>query len=224
MDALSRLHPAMSGLLTLVDDTLAHSGCRADHPIWPLLRESGRLPGDALTCAAGWLPDELTARADLLARQQDFEADLADALTDPTGWEGEASSAFRARLATARQDLLSLDESGRLMHAWFTDLSAYLRQARLRLAHALSRALQSSEAVTLKIGPVLGGIKPSAQAEAAATIGAMVLTEVAHFWQGSLSLSRDWSARLDAAAASLPLAHATSPASRPTPPTLRADL
>jgi hypothetical protein len=223
MDALSRLHPAARGLLTLVDDTLTRSGCRADHPIWPLLRESGRLPGDALTCAAGWLPDELHTRADLLVRHKEPEAEVADALTDPVGWQGEASSAFHARLATARHDLTRLDETGRLMHGWFTELSSYLRQARLRLAHTLGLALQSSEAVTLKVGPVLGGIKPSAQAEAAATIGAIVLAEVDLFWQGGVTLSRHWSAHIESAS-SISLAHATSPASPSTATTLRADL
>jgi hypothetical protein len=220
MDALSRLHPAARGLLTLVDETLIRGGCRHDHPIWPLLRESGRLPGDALTCAAGWLPDELNARADLLVHQQETEADVAGALTASEGWEGEASIAFHTRLTAARQDLTRLDETGRLMHDWFTDLSSYLQQARLRLARTLGRALHSAEAVTLKVGPVLGGVKPSARAEAAATIGAVVLTEVEAFWQGSVTLSRHWSARIDAAE-SITLAHATTPAPSST---LRADL
>ncbi|GIH11505.1 hypothetical protein Rhe02_95720 [Rhizocola hellebori] len=219
---MSRLHPAACGLLTLVDNTLARTGCRDDHPIWPLLREGGRLPGDALTCAAGWLPDELHTRADLLAQQRESEADVATALTESAGWEGEASAAFHARLASARHDLTRLDETGRLMHDWFTDLASYLDQARLRLAHILSRALKSSEAVTLKVGPALVGVTPSAQAEAAATIGATVLAEVNYFWQGSLTLSRHWSTRIDAAA-SATLAHASSP-SAPSPTTLRADL
>ncbi len=223
MDALSRLHPAAGGLLALVDDTLAHHGCRADHPIWPLLRECGRLPGDALSCAAGWLPDELDTRAQLLIRQRDSETDVAAALTATATWEGDAATAFEARLAAAHQSFAHLDETGRLMTDWFTELSAYLQQARLRLAHTLGRALHSAEAVTLKVGPIFADDKPAAQAEAAATIGTLVLTEVDLFWQGGVTLSHYWSTRLDAADASA----SPTPASTPTTSgsaSLRADL
>ena len=113
------------------------------------------------------------------------------------------------------------------MHERFTDLSSYLRQARLRLAHTLGRALQSSEAVTLKVGPVLGGVRPSAQAEAAATIGATVLTEVDHFWKAASPSPATGEPDIEAAADDHPRARRLTRLTHRVhhhPTTLRADL
>lgn len=226
MDSLSRLQSAAHGLLTLVDETIARDGCRADHPIWPLLRQSGRLPGAALACAAGWLPGELDTRAQLLARQRDSEAEIAAALSASAAWEGDAFAAFQARLDLARQTFSQVNDSGVVLAGWFTELSTYLHHARLRLAYIVARTLHSAEAVTLKVGPLHRGDAPTAQAEAAATIGTSILTEVHLFWHGGLNLSRDWHTRLAATTSLAPLASLASAAphivSAPRP--LRADL
>jgi len=47
MDLLDRVTGPAADLLARVDDGLLAEGAPAGHPIWPLLRRAGALPGDA---------------------------------------------------------------------------------------------------------------------------------------------------------------------------------
>jgi hypothetical protein len=204
MDTLVRVAEPGRDLLARVDAALAATGAPAEHPIWPLLRRVGALPGDVLEAYCALEPDRLTAageqvrvRAETYAEER---ADLAAAVA-ATDWTGVSASAFEQRWAalgdhlggTAAPDVPSL--AGRLAAtaSYVDDVAEWMRAARRDLAHEVATALGSQEAVRL----LAAGGTTSAQAGAAATIGAAVLAvadrqagaaeEVAERWAGRLA-------------------------------------
>jgi hypothetical protein len=205
MDALARVAEPGRDLLARVDAALAAAGAPADHPIWPLLRRVGALPGDVLEAYCALEPDRLAAagervrvRAETYAEER---ADLAAAVA-ATDWTGASASAFEQRWAalgehlggTAAPDVPSL--AGRLAAtaSYVDDVAGWMRAARRDLAHEVATALGSQEAVRLVAD---AGGTASGQAGAAATIGVAVLAvadrqagaaeEVAERWAGRLA-------------------------------------
>jgi hypothetical protein len=206
MDTLASVAAPGRDLLARVDAVLAASGAPADHPIWPLLRRVGVLPGDVLEAFCALVPESLAAagervrvRAETYAEER---ADLAAAVA-ATDWTGSSASAFEQRWAalgehlggSAAPDAPSL--AGRLAAtaSYVDDVAAWMRSARGDLAHEVATALGSQEAVRLRVADPGGG--GTAVAGAAATIGVAVLAvaerqagaaeEVAERWAGRLA-------------------------------------
>jgi len=196
MDALIRLRPASDGLMTCVDSTLARHGAAEGHEIWGLIRRGGLLPGDALACAADWLPPVLAGRAAQLRRQREAQADVSVSLSGQaalSGWEGEAATAFHARLSGVQRELAETQECGGTLAACLDELADWLDSARHRLARRVASTLASAEAVTLTATSPLA--EPATRSAAAAAIGAHVLSEVELFWQGGLEVWQRHAAR-----------------------------
>ena len=206
MDTLASVAEPGRDLLARVDAVLAASGAPADHPIWPLMRRVGALPGDVLEAFCALVPENLAAagervrvRAETYAEER---ADLAAAVT-ATDWTGTSASAFEQRWAalgehlggSAAPDAPSL--AGRLAAtaSYVDDVAAWMRAARGDLAHEVATALGSQEAVRLRVADA--GAGGTSVAGAAATIGVAVLAaaerqagaaeEVAERWAGRLA-------------------------------------
>jgi hypothetical protein len=198
MDTLSWVAEPGRELLARVDTVLAAAGAPADHPIWPLLRRVGALPGDVLDAFCALAPERLVAAGEAVrVRAETYteeRADLAAAVAG-TEWTGAAASAFEQRWTalgehlggTASPEAPSL--AGRLAAtaSYVDDVAAWMRAARRDLAHEVATALGSQEAVRLR----------ESDGAAAATIGVAVLAvadrqadaaeEVAQRWVGRLS-------------------------------------
>jgi uncharacterized protein YukE len=189
MDALIRLRVAADGLMAQVDGTLSRHGAAEGHEIWGPLRRGGLLPGDALICAADWLPPVLAGRAAQLRRQSEAQATVSASLAGHAAvstWEGEAAQAFQARLGKVRAELSNAEDAGAALAECLDELADWLEAARGKLAESVAAALTSAEAVTLSLAPPL--TPPGVRAEAAATIGAAILAEVERFWHGGIEI------------------------------------
>lgn len=198
MDALDQLAGPAAGLLNQVDDLLARAGAPADHPIWPLLRRLGVLPGEAVGALAALQPAPLAAAGPslgALAREyEDARADLADG----GSWEGAGAEAFAAYRASLAAYLADGPESmtGRLATtASYADaLAEWVTQTRAVLARALADVLGSVEAVAVVTGA--GSDPQPAAVQAAAEIGAWVLGGVAEAYDEAETLLHRWAPRL----------------------------
>jgi hypothetical protein len=196
-DPLGRLHPASGRLLAVVDETLAHCGAPERHPIWPLLRSVGQLPGDAVTEVEALSLDAFRQGAGLLRSHRERGAEVDDLLTAPSGWEGAAAEAAVAKLESARAGLRVLTANAGVLAGLAGDLAEWGERGRVNLARTLARALTSAQAVELTL--TVGEAEPIVKAQAAADIGAEVLAEVAGFWAGAREMVRDRLARLEPA-------------------------
>src|SRR5256885_352929 len=83
MDLLDRVYPVARELLDRVDATLLAGGAPADHPIWPLLRRLGALPGEVVAHLAGGAPGGLTETGDTLRQHADGYRHRVDAVPTP---------------------------------------------------------------------------------------------------------------------------------------------
>ncbi|MBV1851912.1 hypothetical protein [Catellatospora tritici] len=192
MDALARLHSHTAGLLGQVDDLLARCGAPADHPIWPLLRRTGALPGDLVGGLAAWSPGPWLEQAEVLRRAardaDDLVADLPVERAGTYGWSGPAADAFAVRAGAVRGQVRDWSEQVRADAERLGELAHWLQDARQRAARVLARVASSAQAVALVTGVAPGA--PSVRAEvdggdrvlrvraaAAAEIGATLLVE-----------------------------------------------
>lgn len=217
MDALNRVSGAGRDLLVRVDAALVAAGAPDDSPIWPLLRRTGALPGEALEFALGLDAEPLrSAAAELRGRAAEF-AEQRSELGGHAGqgvWQGAGAEAFAAQwqaLAAYIGDGAAPDQpslSGRLrgMSAYLDALAGWLGDLRDSLAVALAEALTSAEAVTLRgvaplapgglVGPRVAtepdGGSASAVAQAAATVGAHVLAPVERALRAGHDLHDEW--------------------------------
>lgn len=192
-DPLSRLHRAAARLLGGVDETLARCGAPDHHPIWPLLRSVGLLPGDAVAEVAALSLEAFQERAGLMRSHRERGTGVDDLLVAPSGWEGAAAEAAAARLEAARAGMRVITENAGVLAGLLGDLAEFGKQGRVRLARGLARVLASAQAVDLSLDEV----EPLVRAQAAADIGAEVLAEVAGFWAGAREIARDRLARLE---------------------------
>ncbi len=209
MDLLDRVYPVASELLEQVDAILLASGAPADHPIWPLLRRVGALPGGAAAHLAGVAPDGLTGAADALRQQADGYRQWTDAVPMPAAWGGPAAEAYAAawwalsaHLAGSGPDTLA----GRLADtaSYLDDVTAWLGRSRRALAGTVAECLGSAEAVILRSAPDTadwlsgggGSPSPTAAARAAATIGGHLLQTVAEILDDGRTVHDRWAGRL----------------------------
>ncbi len=247
-DALTRLHTAAKPLLARVDATLSSHGAPPDHPVWPLLRRCGLLPGDAVADMVAWEPEPLCERARLLRTHREGCSAIDTLLRRPSTWEGSAAATFAARLESTRSEHDTLAANTATLARHLEELADWTVHARNRLAHTLAHTLASTQSLTLTtqatataatattttagfIGSTptpspqpantpAHSLLPTALATSAADVATELLTVVDHFWQGALEISEAWSARLDT---TIPPPAFIAPIPH-TPPTLRVDL
>lgn len=202
MDILDRVAEPGRDLLARVDSVLAAAGAPADHPLWPLLRTVGALPGDVLDAYLALRPGELAdaevrlrARAEACAGERD---DLAAAVS-ATGWTGAAATAFAGRWAVLGEHLGGPGIAGRLSAtaSYLDEVAGWMRAARADLAHEVAAALGSAEAVQVRVTPAGGPGPATGATRAAAEIAVRVLSvaerqsgvaeQVAGRWAGPLA-------------------------------------
>jgi hypothetical protein len=198
MDVLDRVYPVARELLDRVDATLLAGGAPPDHPIWPLLRRLGALPGEIVAHLAAVPPDGLTGPGDALRQQAAGFRHRADEVPMPAAWRGPAAEAYAvawsglsAHLAGSGPDTLA----GRLTGTadYLDDVAAWLGRARRAVAGTVAECLGSAEAVTLRSAPA---DLTAAIARAAATIGAHVLATAAEVLDDGRTVHESWSGRL----------------------------
>jgi hypothetical protein len=204
MDALDRVAGAGRDLLGRVDAALIAAGAPAGSPIWPLLRRTGALPGEALEFALGLDAEPvLSAAVELRGRANEFAEQRAELVehiggaqqTAPAGggaWQGAGAEAFAAQwqaLSAHIGDSAARDQpslAGRLlsMSAYLEALARWLSGLRGTLAGAVAEALTSAEAVVLRgvpplapgalLGPLTAGPSDGAGTGAVAQAAATV--------------------------------------------------
>ena len=195
MDALDRVAGPARDLLRRVDGSLLSSGAPAEHPVWPLLRRVGALPGDVLDAIGGLAPEPLRGAAAELRRLAGEYAARQQEMAVPVTWTGAAAEAYAARWVDLGAHLGSdaVDESlaGRLCATaeYLDEVADWMVSARATLAEALAVVLGSAEAVALHA-------KPDATA-AAATMGARVLDAAATAHDEGHDVHARWAGRLD---------------------------
>jgi hypothetical protein len=216
MDALDRVAGAGRDLLGRVDAALIAAGAPAGAPIWPLLRRTGALPGEALEFALGLdVEPVLSAAVELRGRANEFAERRAELVEHIGGaWQGAGAEAFAAQwraLSAHIGDGAAPDQpslAGRLlsMSAYLEALAQWLSGLRGTLAGAVAEALTSAEAVVLRgvpplapgalLGPLTAGPSDGAGtgavAQAAATVGAHVLGPVERALRAGHDLHDEW--------------------------------
>lgn len=193
MDALTRLHHSSAGLLARVDGCLARWGAPEGHPVWPLLRRTGALPGDAVAGLNGWSAAPWLEHKDLLRMHLSEAHELGEGLARVPAWDGRAGDAFAAARDRVSRELTQWSDRMLAEAAFHEDLAFTLAEGKARVARALAEVASSAEAVVLVTGegPVAGdwapggvaagvpaGPDPVVQARAAAAIAQVLLAEV----------------------------------------------
>ncbi|MFC7243458.1 hypothetical protein ACFQO7_13320 [Catellatospora aurea] len=186
MDALRHLQANTAGLLAQVDESLARWGAPEQHPVWPLLRRTGALPGDAVAGLAGWSPESWRQQAAALRGHAEAVAVVGDDLDRLPSWEGRAGDAFAAARQRIGGDAASWAARLRADAAFHEELADVLTAGRAAVARELARVAGSAEAVALVTDvdlPAAGGESasgpvPTVRAQAAATIAAALLAAV----------------------------------------------
>ncbi|WP_155368963.1 hypothetical protein [Catellatospora vulcania] len=192
MDALTRLHRGTTGLLARVDGCLTRWGAPEGHPVWPLLRRTGALPGDAVAGLAGWSVQPWLEQRDSLRLQLAEAQVIGERLARVPAWDGRAGDAFAAARDRVSREFGHWADRLHAEAVFHQELAATLGEGKARVARALGRVAGSAEAVVLLIGegPVPGdtapggvavgvpGADPVGQARAAAAIGEVLLREV----------------------------------------------
>jgi hypothetical protein len=198
MDALDHLTGPAADLLTRVDDLLCRAGAPAGHPVWPLLRRLGALPGDAVAAVAALRAGPLTAAGPTLRDLAHRYADVAAPLTGDDRWQGAAGQAYDAarRGLAAHLDSEADSLTGRLHStAGYADaLADWVDRGRRAVARTLAEVLASAEAVTVTVGRAPTGVPGPALA--AAEIAARVLGVVADVHAEGEELLRRWAPEL----------------------------
>ncbi len=160
MDLLDRIYPVARDLLDRIDATLIASGTPADHPILPLLRRVGALPGDVAAQLAAGPADPLVEAGEAVRRQAEGYETGQASVPMPAAWRGPAAESFAARWSTVSGYLAgdSASMAGRLgaTASYLDDVAAWLVRGRRALAGALAECLGSAEAVALRGAAGLG--------------------------------------------------------------------
>jgi hypothetical protein len=204
MDGLERILAPGRELLDRVDAALLAGGAPAGHPIWPLLRRVGALPGDVAGSVAGLQPVVVESAADQLHALAEAYSRRHAAVGGPEEWTGAAAEAFGARWgqlgaylgADADADEASL--SGRLAAsaAYLEDVASWMRSARAAMAVALATVLGSAEALQLRAGRSVAGSLSADALVAAAAIGVRILDAAASSCDDGAVVAGRWAAGL----------------------------
>ncbi|WP_157756567.1 hypothetical protein [Plantactinospora sp. KBS50] len=162
MDALDRLAGPAADLLGRVDDLLGRAGAPPEHPIWPLVRRTGTLPGPAAAAVAALRPGPPADAADALRRPARAYGTAAASLTGPVDWAGPGAEAFAARRAALAGRISGEADSltGRLDRTadFAAALADWADRARDRLSRTLAEVLGSAEAVAVVLGSAGTGV------------------------------------------------------------------
>jgi hypothetical protein len=221
MDVLDRIAGPGRDLLSRVDTMLAAGGGPPDHPVWPLLRRVGALPGDVLAAFCALAPEQVTAagnavrgRAEAYVEERD---DLAASVAATT-WEGGSAASFGQRWASlggylgadVAPDAQSL--AGRLAAtaSYLEEVAGWMRSARRDLAYEVATALGSMEAVRVRTPAPAAPGQPDRAGPAAATIGAVVLAVADRQAGAAEEVLERWADRLT----DLPFRPSTDPVGR----------
>jgi hypothetical protein len=204
MDALEHLLAPGRELLARVDAALVAGGAPAEHPIWPLLRRVGALPGDAAGSVAELAPTPVENAAVELRALAEAYARRHAAVGGPVEWTGAAADAFGARWArlgaylgtNADPEESSLAGRVAACAAYLEDVTSWMRSARGSLASALATVLGSAEAVGLRAGSAPAGPPTVDVLVSAAGIGVRVLDAVAVSHDDGFTVARRWAAPL----------------------------
>lgn len=221
MDVLDRIAVPGRDLLSRVDAVLAAGGAPADHPVWPLMRRVGALPGDVLDAFCALAPEQITATGRAVRGRAgayvEERADLAAAVAATT-WEGDSATAFNQRWAAlgghigseVAPDAPGL--AGRLAAtaSYLDDVAGWMRSARRDLAHEVATALGSMEAVRVRAPATGDPVRPDRAGPAAATIGAVVLAVADRQAGAAEEVLERWAGRLT----DLPFRPSTDPVGR----------
>lgn len=203
-DALDQLAGPAHGLLARVDAVLCRAGAPAGHPVWPLLRRLGALPGPAAgavaalraapLCTAGRALHTLAGQYGQLPGPPPGRPTPAGA-----GWQGPAADAYAAHWSALSTHLAGPGAdslAGRLAATagYLQALADWVDRARAALARTLATVMTSAQAVEV----VTGAADPPvpAVARAAADIAARVLATVADMYAEADQVRVDWSGRL----------------------------
>jgi hypothetical protein len=191
MDLLDRVYPVAEPLLHQVDSSLLSNGAPAGHPIWPLLCRLGALPGELVAHLVTVTPAGLTGASDSLRGHADGYRHRVDEVPMPAAWRGPAAEAYGAAWAGLSTHLAGGPDTlaGRLddTASYLGDVAAWVGRSRRALAGTLAECLGSAEALALRTGP---------GTEAAATIGAHLISTAAELLDDGQALHDRWSARL----------------------------
>lgn len=204
MDALDRLAAPAADLLARVDTTLARAGAPDGHPVWPLLRRLGALPGEAVGAFTVASAAPLAATGSVLRRLTQAYAQASATMPAVADWHGAGAESFAAQWEALRSHL-GEELAGR-MHAtvsYLEDIEDWTREARAGLARAIASALVSAQAVLLRTAVVPPEGDPSAWlivprdlGLAAADIAADVLGALLDAYDAGAALLGEWAPRL----------------------------
>ncbi|HET8683739.1 MAG TPA: hypothetical protein VFM54_18015 [Micromonosporaceae bacterium] len=225
MDALEQLAPTAAELLARVDATLAGCGAPPGHRVWPLLRQVGALPGEAVAALAELRTDPLVAAAEPLRRLAGEYAQERAAVPGELAWRGAGAESFARWWSLLSTHLAGGARPGGgagaetmagrldLTAAYLAAIADWLGTARDLVARAVAEALTSREAVVLAGAPPAGhgtGPVPTEVMLAAADLAGWVLLALADAYERGEGLLTGWAGRL--AELALPVPAADTPA------------
>ncbi len=191
MDLLDRVYPVAAPFLDRVDHTLVTAGAPAEHPIWPLLRRLGALPGELVAHIAATPPGGLAGASDALRGHAAGYLHRLDEVPMPAAWRGPAAEAYATAWTGLSAHLSGGPDTlaGRLTDtaSYLDEVAAWLARTRRALAGTVAECLGSAEALILR---------ESGDAVAAATIGAHVLATAAEVLDDGRALVDRWTGRL----------------------------
>ncbi len=198
MDLLDRVYPPARELLDRVDASLVASGAPDDHPIWPLLRRVGALPGELVGQLASMAPEALQAAEGPLRDRADGYAGGLTSVPGVAAWRGPAAEGFASQWSTLAGHLAGDEETmaGRLVDTarYLDDVASWLTRARREVAGAVAACLGSAEAAILAGAPTVSARDGIV---AAATVGAHILEAVAEVVDDGQRTLDTWAGRLD---------------------------
>ncbi|BCB81110.1 hypothetical protein GCM10022251_67090 [Phytohabitans flavus] len=187
MDALDHLAGTATLLLERVDSALATSGAPGGHPIWPLMRRLGALPGAATSTIAGLRPAPLAAAGPSLRGLIQVYEERGETIADSGSWEGASAEVFGAHRAALSAHLGQMAGKLGATDGYSAAVAEWIEESRAGLARELAAVLGSREAVTVTVEPygVPGAV-------AAAEIGARVLGAVDTAYERAEALLHRW--------------------------------
>jgi hypothetical protein len=199
-DALDLVGEAATDLLARVDRAVCAAGAPPGHPVWPLLRRLGALPGEAVGAVAALRPGPLAGAWSALGPLVDGYADTGRVAAKGSAWTGAAADRFAATAGTLATHLAGAGTADRpglagrahATAAFAEEVVAWMGETRSAVAVSVASALGSAEALTVRTAA-----EPSPRtALAAADIAARVLGTVAEAYDRAEELCVRWAGDL----------------------------